>query len=213
METLGRVTTMVIDKTGTVTTGQARGTEVVVAPSVARDEVVRLAASAEQLSPHVLARAIVAEGQALRQSLSTPADLVEDPGRGVTATVDGHIVTVGDHARSEDCPTWAAAVVSGATRDGAVVAWVSIDGELAGAIRLSDPLRADAPRMVRRLRAGGITRLVMMTGDRPAPAEQIGIALGFDEVRSQMTPAGKVAGVSDERRRAVTAMVGASAQG
>jgi len=199
---------MVIDKTGTVTTGVPRGTEVAVAPAFARDELVRLAASAEQLSPHVLAHAIVGEGLALRLPLSTPSDLVERPGEGVTATVDGHVVTVGSRAPSDDCPAWATAAASRAALDGAVLAWVGIDGELAGAIRLCDPLRADAPRTVRRLRAGGITRLVMMTGDRPEPAEQIGVALGIDEVRSQLSPADKVAGVRDERRRAVTAMVG-----
>lgn len=208
LETLGRVTTMVIDKTGTVTTGQPRGTEVVVAPTFTRDEVVRLAASAEQLSPHVLAHAIVGEGLALRLPLSIPTSLVERPGEGVTATVDGRVVTVGNRALSDDVPTWASSASSRAALDGAVIAWVGIDGELAGAIRLCDPLRADAPRTVRRLRASGITRLVMMTGDRPAPAEQIGIALGIDEVRSQLTPADKVAGVRDEHRRAVTAMVG-----
>ncbi len=208
LETLGHVTTMVIDKTGTVTTGRPRGTEVVVAPNFTRERVVQLAASAEQLSPHVLARAIVAEGLALRLPLSTPTDLVERPGEGVTATVEGHVVTVGNRRMADDAPAWAAAAAARAVLDGAVIAWVGIDGELAGAIRLIDPLRADAPRTIRRLRAGGITRLVMMTGDRPAPAAQIGLALGLDEVMSELTPAQKVAGVCHERAGAVTAMVG-----
>lgn len=104
-------------------------------------------------------------------------------------------------------------MLSRAALDGAVVAWVRVDDEsgasdLVGAILLADPLRPDAPRTLRRLRAAGITRLVMLTGDRPAPAEQIGTVLGLDEVAAQQTPADKVARVRAERERAVTAMVG-----
>jgi soluble P-type ATPase len=79
---------------------------------------------------------------------------------------------------------------------------------LVGAILLTDPLRPDAPRTLRRLRAAGITRLVMLTGDRPAPAQQIGTVLGLDEVAAQQTPEDKVARVRVESDRAVTAMVG-----
>ncbi len=71
-----------------------------------------------------------------------------------------------------------------------------------GAILLTDPLRPDAPRTLRRLRAAGMTRVVMLTGDRPAPAEQIGTVLGLDEVAAQQTPADKVARVRAERGNA-----------
>ena len=122
--------------------------------------------------------------------------------------VDGRRVHVGNLGLDGDVADWTASVLSRASLDGAVVAWVRVDGDLVGAILLADPLRPDAPRTLRRLRAAGITRLVMLTGDRPAPAQEIGTVLGLDEVAAQQTPADKVARVRAERERAVTAMVG-----
>jgi heavy metal translocating P-type ATPase len=208
LESLGRATTLVLDKTGTVTTGRPRGTDVVTASGWSHDDVLRVAASADQFSPHVLAKAIVDEALQSGLFLSPPADVVEEPGKGVTATVDGRRVTVGNLSLPAEPPPWAAAVLSRAALDAAVVAWVGVDGELVGAILLLDPLRPDAPRTIRRLRMAGITRVVMLTGDRPEPAEQIGAVLGIDEVRARQTPADKVSGVRAEREAAVTVMVG-----
>ncbi len=226
LESLGRATTLVLDKTGTLTSGRPRGTDVVVAPGWTVEEVLGLAASADQLSPHVLAAAIVDEARARDLPLTVPTAVEEEAGTGVAATVDGRRVHVGNRGiGSSDSSTslrsasssdgidgelaaWSASVLSRASLDGAVIAWVRVDGELAGAIMLADPLRPDAPRTLRRLRAAGITRLVMLTGDRPAPAEQVGTVLGLDEVAAQQSPADKVARVRAERERAVTAMVG-----
>ena len=208
LESLGKATTLVLDKTGTLTSGRPRGTDVVVGPGRTVDEVLGLAASADQLSPHVLASAIVDEARQRGLSLSMPTDVEEEAGTGVAATVDGRRVHVGNLGVDGDVTDWSASVLSRASLDGAVVAWVRIDGELAGAILLADPLRPDAPRTLRRLRAAGITRLVMLTGDRPAPAREIGTVLGLDDVAAQQTPADKVARVRAERERAVTAMVG-----
>ena len=211
LETLGNATTLVLDKTGTLTSGRPRGTDIVVAPGWTVDEVLGLAASADQLSPHVLAAAIVTEARARGLSLVVPEVVEEEAGTGVSATIGGRRVHVGNLAlgfSDGDSAEWSASVLSRAALDGAVVAWVRVDDELAGAILLADPLRPDAPRTLRRLRAAGINRLVMLTGDRPAPAEQIGTVLGLDEVAAQQTPADKVARVRAERERAVTAMVG-----
>lgn len=208
LENLGRATTLVLDKTGTVTTGRPRGTDVIVAPGWTAAEVLRLAASADRFSPHVLARAIVDEAANRGLSLSLPVDVTEEAGKGVTATVGDRNVMVGSNGLPEEPPPWAAAALFRATFEGAVVAWVSVDGQLAGAILLIDPLRPDASRTIRRLRAAGITRAIMLTGDRSAPAEQIGAVLGLDEVRARQTPADKVAGVRAEGRDAVTVMVG-----
>lgn len=209
LESLGRATTLVLDKTGTLTSGRPRGTDVVVAPGWTVDEVLGLAASADQLSPHVLATAIVDEARRRELPLSVPADVEEEAGTGVSALVEGRRVHVGNlDLGSSELAAWSASVLSRASLDGAVIAWVRVDGVLAGAIMLSDPLRPDAPRTLRRLRAAGITRLVMLTGDRPAPAEQVGTVLGLDEVAAQQSPADKVARVRAERQRAVTAMVG-----
>ena len=208
LENLGRATTLVLDKTGTVTSGRPRGTDIVSATGWSQAEVLRLSASADQFSPHVLAKAIVAEAIKRGLPLSLPTDVVEDPGNGVSATVDGRRVTVGNHALPADPPPWASATLARATFDAAVVAWVNVDGQLVGAILLLDPLRPDAPRTMRRLRAAGITRLVMLTGDRSTPAEQVGAVLGMDEIRAEQTPADKVCRVRAEREKAVTVMVG-----
>jgi soluble P-type ATPase len=208
LENLGRAKTLVMDKTGTLTSGRPRGTDVLVAPGTEPDQVLRWAASADQLSPHVLAKAIVAEAQRRKLGLEVPADVVEKAGTGVSATVMGRRVAVGNIALPADAPSWARAVLSRAAFDGAVAAWVTVDGALAGVILLTDPLRPDATRTVRRLRSAGLSRLVMLTGDRAAPAEQIGVALGLDEVRAEQSPVDKVAAVRDEQARAVTVMVG-----
>lgn len=208
LENLGHATTLVMDKTGTLTSGRPAGTDIVTAPGGDGTEVLRLAASADQLSPHVLAEAIVQEAKMRGLVLSLPTDVAEQAGTGVAATVDGRRVTVGSLVLPDDAPGWARAVLSRAALDGAVVAWITVDDALAGALLLVDPLRRDAARTLRRLRAAGLDRLVMLTGDRREPAEEIGSVLGLDGVYAEQTPADKVNGVRAEREAAVTVMVG-----
>ena len=134
--------------------------------------------------------------------------MIEEPGRGVTATIDGRRVTVGKLPADTVTSAWARAVVNRARLDSAAIAWVCVEGEPAGAVLLRDPLRRHAPRTVRRLRAAGLNRLVMLTGDRAEPAREVATVLGLDEVYAEQTPADKVAAVRAERERAVTVMVG-----
>ncbi len=208
LENLGHATTLVMDKTGTLTMGRPVVVEVLAAPGRDAAEVLRLAASVEQMSPHVLAEAIVTEALARHLQLSLPVDVAEQPGRGVTATIDDHRVQVGKLAGDTAGAGWARAAVNRATLDTAAIAWVCVDGEPAGAVLLRDPLRRNAPRTVRRLRAAGLNRLVMLTGDRAEPAREVGTVLGLDEVYADQSPADKVAAVRNERDRAVTVMVG-----
>ncbi len=208
LEVLGKATTLVLDKTGTVTTGHPEGTEVLSGPGWTQAEVLRLAASADRFSPHVVAHAIVDAARARQVPLSLPTDVVESAGTGTTATVDGSRVTVGNHPLPADRPEWADRALLRANLDGAVIAWVSVDDTLVGAVLLHDPLRIDAARTLRRLRAAGINRMVMLTGDRLPPAERIGALLGLDALYAEQSPADKVAGVRAERETAVTAMVG-----
>ncbi len=207
LENLGAARTMVLDKTGTLTAGRPAVTQVLPAPGRTAQEVLRLAASADQLSPHVLAEAVVAEARTRGLAVSLPQDVQEQPGRGVTAVVDGQHVRVGKRDAAPQA-RWERAVLSRAGLDGCALVWVDLDDSPAGAILLKDPLRADAGRTLRRLRSAGITRLVMLTGDRPEPAREVGAVLGLDEVRAQQTPESKVAAVREEQRRAVTVMVG-----
>ncbi|MBJ7338113.1 heavy metal translocating P-type ATPase [Mycolicibacterium sp.] len=208
LETLGVATTLVMDKTGTLTTGQPHGTDVVAAPGRDRHEVLRLAASADQVSAHVLARAIVEAAQHRDLRISMPTDVVEQPGAGVVATVDGQRVAVGMLSLPVDAPRWARAVVTKASLDGAVIVWVSVGSDIAGAILLIDPVRPDAPHTLHRLRLAGLNRLVMLSGDRLAPAEDVAAVLGLDAVHAHQSPADKVARVQAESRDAVTVMVG-----
>ncbi|PBC40064.1 cadmium-translocating P-type ATPase [Rhodococcus sp. ACS1] len=206
LETLGRAQTLVMDKTGTLTTGRPSGLDVATAPGHTPDEVLQLAAAVDQLSPHVLAESIVHFAKARGCALPLPTDVSEQAGTGVSGIVNGRAVKVGaDHGV---LPDWAEGVSTRSALDGAAVAWVQVDGTLVGAILLRDPLRRDAPRTLRRLRAAGLDRLIMLTGDRRAPALEIGSIVGLDAVLAEQTPVDKVAAVQEEKRRAVTIMVG-----
>lgn len=208
LENLGHATTLILDKTGTLTTGRPGGIDVTAAPGGNADEVLRLAASADQISPHVIAEAIVREAVARSLELTVPQAVAEEAGSGVTAVVESRRVSVGMLDVTSGGPPWADAVVQRAEFDGSVIAWVTVDGVLTGAITLVDEVRRDAPRTLRRLRSAGLNRVLMVTGDRSRPAREIGAILGLDEVYAEQSPADKVARVRTERDRAVTVMVG-----
>jgi heavy metal translocating P-type ATPase len=207
LENLGHARTLILDKTGTLTTGRPHGVHIDVAPGRDADEILRAAAAADQMSPHVLAEAIVREADRRGLALSVPKDVTEDAGSGVSATVDGHRVSVGSLPTSPT-PPWAQATMRRAELEGSIAAWVAIDDHLAGAILFVDQMRSDAPRTIRRLRAAGLNRVVMLTGDRARPAQEVGGAAGLDEVYARQTAADKVSRVRAERQRAVTVMVG-----
>ncbi|PPJ23754.1 heavy metal translocating P-type ATPase [Nocardia nova] len=208
LENLGHATTLVMDKTGTLTAGRPAVTAVIAAPGAGSAEAMRLAASLDQLSPHVLAEAIVTEALARNLALSLPSDVTEQAGRGVRGVVEGHRIEVGKLPDAATTADWARAVVNQASLDSAAIAWITVDDRLTAAILLRDPLRRHAPRTVRRLRQAGLNRLVMLTGDRPEPAREVGTVLGLDEVYAGQSPADKVHAVQREREAATTVMVG-----
>jgi heavy metal translocating P-type ATPase len=209
LEQLGRARTLVLDKTGTVTVGRPRVVEIAAAPGFTQLELLGWAAGVDQVSTHVLAQAIVHEAQRRNARITAPENVVEEPGRGPTGRVDGRLVSVGRVATPiAESPAWARAADNRALLDGATIVWVTVDRTLAGAFLLRDPLRRDAPHTLDRLRSAGLKRLVMLTGDRPEPAREVGALLGLDEVRARQSPADKVAAVRDESERAVTVMVG-----
>ncbi|MGW3989208.1 heavy metal translocating P-type ATPase [Streptomyces sp. NPDC004830] len=208
LENLGRARTLLLDKTGTLTRGRPRVLDVTAATGRTPAEVLRLAASVDQYSPHVLARAVVEAARERGLELTPPMDVTEQPGRGVTGTVAGLRVSLGRRSWAGARPSWAGTVDHRALLEGAAVAWLTVGGEPAGAVLLRDPLRHDAPRTVRCLRTAGIERVVMLTGDRNAPAREVGALLGLDDVRAGLGPPDKVACVRAEKERAVTVMVG-----
>jgi cation transport ATPase len=148
--TAGRV--MLFDKTGTLTVGRPQVTGVAVAfPGPSAEEVVRLAASLDQLSPHVLAAGIVAAGARGRLPLLMPDKMREVHGYGIEGDVDGHRVRLGKAAWiiGDEPPTWARQARRRAELDGSLMVFVGIDGSAAGAFLLSDPIRPDARRTIR----------------------------------------------------------------
>ncbi|NUR85140.1 MAG: HAD-IC family P-type ATPase, partial [Nonomuraea sp.] len=132
LETLGRARTLVLDKTGTLTTGRPRVLDVTAAPGSTPDEVLALAAGVDQYSPHVLARAITDEAHARRLPLPAVRDIREEPGRGASGRVGDTAVGVGKHDGAR--PAWARAADNRAALDGAAVAWLTVDGQLTGAV-------------------------------------------------------------------------------
>jgi len=211
LETLARVRILVFDKTGTLTAGRpvVSGIE---APGMAdAAELLRLAASVEQTSPHVLAGAVVHAARERGLALSLPQEMVEETGMGVRGIVEGHKIAVGRLewvAPGEPPPDWVRRLRRRLFFDGFANAFVTVDGTLAGALVLEDPIRPDTPRTLRVLRRAGIDRLVMVTGDRTDIAEAVGSAVGVDVVLAERTPTEKVEAVRKERPNGITVMVG-----
>ena len=205
----GRV--LLFDKTGTLTRGQPVVVEVV-APDAATPaaELLRVAASLDQVSPHLLAGAIVAAAGARELPLVLPEQVVERAGYGIEGVVDGRRVRLGkvSWALPGELPGWARQVRRRAALDGSLTVFAALDGQPAGAFLLEDPIRGDAPRMVRALRQAGITRTVLVTGDRADVAESVGRMVGVDAVQADRDPADKLAVVMAEREHGPTIMVG-----
>ena len=211
LERLARARTLFMDKTGTLTSGRARVVAVEAALGVADDELLRLAASLDQLSQHVIAAAVVATARARGLPLSIPTGVEEEPGAGVTGLVEGHRVSVGSHAyivaRAEPS-AWSEGFLRRMGYEGATGVFVAADGRMLGALLLADEIRPNSPRALRLLRRAGIARIVMLTGDRRDVAEAIGAALGVDAVRAEQRPEDKLAAITAARAEGVCVMVG-----
>lgn len=210
LEQLAAGQVMLFDKTGTLTQGRPQVADVVTAPGTSADELLRLAASLDQVSPHVLASAIVSAATRRRLSLTVPADVREVHGYGLEGSVGSQQVRIGKSAwiLAGATPDWSRRAQRRAEIDSALAVFVAIDGQPAGALLLEDPIRPDAPRMLRSLRAAGITRAVLLTGDRADVADMVGRVVGVDEVLADCDPAQKLAVITRESAIAPTIMVG-----
>jgi soluble P-type ATPase len=185
-------------------------TGVVPAGSLPPDEILALAASLDQASGHVLAGAVVRAAAERGCPLAQPADVTEQPGQGIAGVVEGRPVRLGraGWAAVTGTPPWVRAVRRRAWLDGALTVFVAVDGEPAGALLLEDRIRPDARQTIRALRRGGITRVVLATGDRAEAAGVVGALAGVDEVLADLTPDGKLDAVRREQRRAPVIMTG-----
>jgi heavy metal translocating P-type ATPase len=211
LEALARAHTVMFDKTGTLTVGGARLVAIEVAPDQRPDEALRLAASLEQASHHVVAAAIVEAATAKGLKLASPTQVRETMGSGLQGVIEGRVFRVGSHqmvhgARRPE--TWAARALRRAAWRSALSVFVSADGQAIGAVLLADELRRETPRAIQALRTAGVSRIVMVTGDRADTAETIGAALDLDAVLADREPVDKVDAVATEQRQNPTVMVG-----
>ena len=211
LERLARVRTLFLDKTGTLTAGRARLLSVETAGDAGSDDVLRLAASVDQLSKHVIASAVVDAARARGLDLAMPVNVEEEPGAGISGTLDGRQVSVGSYgyvAARAAATGWSGPLLRRIGYDGAAGVFVSVDAVMIGALLFADEIRPDSARALRLLRRAGIDRLVMLTGDRREIAEAIAAALGLDEMRAEQRPEDKLAAITEARTLGVCAMVG-----
>ncbi|WP_043753642.1 heavy metal translocating P-type ATPase [Methylobacterium nodulans] len=211
LEQLARLRTLYLDKTGTLTGGQARVVAVETETGVASDEVLRVAASLDQLSQHVIAEAVVAAARRRGLELCLPTNVEEEPGAGLTGNLEGRCVSVGSYAyvsARAGQSDWSGRFLRRMGYEGATGVFVAAEGRMLGAILLADEIRADSARALRLLRRAGIGRVVMLTGDRHDAAERIGSALGVDEVRAEQQPQDKLAAIAEAKTQGICAMVG-----
>lgn len=211
LEALARTHTVLFDKTGTLTVGGARLVAIETAPGQNANDVLRLAASLEQASQHVVSGAIVAAALNRNLVLRLPENVHEIMGSGLEGNVDGGKLRVGSQElvyggrKPED---WALRALRRASWRSALTIFVALDGHPIGALLLADELRNETPHAVRMLRGAGVSRIVMVTGDRADAAQTIGAALDLDAVLSNRVPSDKVDAVVTERRMHPTLMVG-----
>ena len=196
IETLGEARTVLFDKTGTLTVGTPEVREIVTRDDWSAGELLRVAASVDRLSAHVLGEALVTAAKEAGLELTIPTDVHEDPGQGIQGTVDGHRVLVGSRAfmRTLDVPEEEiTATTLMATRgSGEAHVLVASDAHLAGVIVMADDIRPDAEHLVERLRAEGVRHVAMISGDRRSVADRVGRQLGVDRVYAEQSPEGKL---------------------
>lgn len=207
LENMARIVTLVLDKTGTLTDGRPQITSIHLAPGFNDDEILRLAASLDQVSKHPMAQALVLATQERGIDLVLPTDVSELAGDGVAGRVDGRSVVVGGHsfvARQAD----AKLIEMPGTEAGAALVAVAIDGAVAGYIVMADPLRGDVASTLKGLRKDGVRRIVLATGDRAAVARRVTKGLGLDAIYCELSPDQKVLTVLSERKYGPVMMVG-----
>ncbi len=193
IESLRKVDTLIVDKTGTLTEGRPAFHSVVAAPGGTEADVLRIAASLDQGSEHPLAQAIVTEARARGLALSTPDTFESSSGIGVRGTVDGQRVVLGNTALMDDERIdWRglAERAEALRLEGASVMYLAAEGVLVGLIAVADPIKASTPEALDALRASGL-RIIMATGDGLTTARAVGARLGIDEVYGEVKPADK----------------------
>lgn len=211
LEALAQVRTAIFDKTGTLTEGGAKLIAIKTGDGVGPDETLRLVASLEQASHHVLAAALVETARARGLALAHPEQVKETRGSGLQGVVEGKLVRAGSRLLvmgDSVLPAWALQLLAQHQGQPVLTVFVSVDDVLTAILIMGDGIRPDTPRAIARLRAAGVTRAIMVTGDDYEAANAVGAALDLDAILAGCTPAQKVEAVMAEKARAVTMMVG-----
>ena len=198
LERLARAKIVLLDKTGTLTHGGPLVSEVCLAPGIDSGFALKLAASLDQASPHIVAEAIVSAAHLRGIALGLPSDVGEVHGHGIAGLVDGFRVKVGQAPNV--LPDW------GRSKETLLVG-VEIDGILSAIIGLADPIRTESVETIARLRREGIERILLVTGDREESAMSVGQAVGVDSIHFRCTPADKLALVEAERSKTTGTVV------
>ncbi|WP_108446341.1 heavy metal translocating P-type ATPase [Halomonas denitrificans] len=210
LERLEKVDTVVVDKTGTLTEGKPRVTELRPVAGGDAAELLRLAAGLERGSEHPLAQAIVDRAKEEELALSEATDFDSPNGKGVVGRVEERRVALGNRLLMEDEAVDLAELEDEAERlrgDGATVIFAAVEGRLAGLVAIADPVKATTEEAIRALQADGL-RVVMLTGDNRTSAEAVARRLGIDEVEAEVLPEDKgrvVQRLRDEGRVVVMA--------
>jgi Cu+-exporting ATPase len=213
LETLEKVDTLVVDKTGTLTEGKPRLMTAVVLPGAGLDEseLLQLAASLERKSEHPLAAAILSAAQERRLELLEAADFRSITGKGVVGRISGRDVALGNEMLFSELGINLGAATEPAEslrRDGQTVVFLAVDGLLAGLLGIADPIKESTYEAIRMLHQDGV-RIVMVTGDSRTTAEVVARKLGIDEVEAEVLPAKKSEVVQRlQRQGRVVAMAG-----
>lgn len=209
LEALARIETVILDKTGTLTHGQAAVSTIKTLGDLPENEVLRLAASLDQASSHVVAAALIEAATRRNLPLSVPTGIEETPGLGIEGLVENKRLLVGGEAFVSEKLGLTHFMPS---RDGlalsAMTVAVAVDGVPVGLIVLEDHVRSDAEAMLAVLRRAGVGRIVLASGDRPDIARSVGERLGFDQILGGLTPGDKVAAVATEAASGPVMMVG-----
>jgi Cu+-exporting ATPase len=196
IEQLRGIDTLIVDKTGTLTEGRPAFREIIVAEDFTADRVLQLAASVEQGSEHPLAAAILAEAKRRNATLEPASDFDSVTGQGVRGRIAGLDVALGNQALMARVGAAVAAEIETAVarlrQEGASLMFLAVDGHLAGAVAVADPIKVTSQPALQALRADGV-RIVMASGDARATAEAVARTLGIEEVHGEVRPQDKVA--------------------
>jgi len=205
IEQIGQVVVMVFDKTGTLTFGTPTIDQVVALDGVSEDNLLHIAGSVEQLSAHTLGQALTSAARQ-QQVLSLPTKFQESSGFGVEGDLDGQHVVLGSLRYLKDKT---GAAIPSATVRPELATYIAIDNRVAGLITFKDQLRPGVPELMQRLRALGIKRTVMLTGDSQEHAQAIGRQAGIDQIEANLLPQDKVRWVQTLMHQfGVVAMIG-----